>query len=410
MPPRPDPAPAPDSWRHRLLVAGGLVLGVLVLATVGIVSLLLNTLTPFHSAPSGAASPSVPSAGLQEAVCRGSVDDIRATVARMSLAQTVELPGALRYCVVEADASGERFRALLPLFAAGRAPLTQASATAQREFCASLVVLHEARRVDLLATLADASFAITCPVSPDRRPVWFAGLSPEVNAPKPIDAATQARMLAWLQFLRSRGVDLGERGGYGNACMLDHVIGTASAEIVLLALDAGCDPRAVPSALYEWPAVTRWTVRRHLAPECSTSVPLSPKQVAAIAARMPALRPEDVNLAGRSTGRRALHAVADAQRCPDGGAPLFKHLLSYGADLGLGDTQGDTFLSRMQSLHPALEAELRQLSNGQIDRMAHPVRAPSGASARPLLDAARASGNLALVELLCERGVKGCAR
>lgn len=336
---------------------------------------------------------------LVHTACAGTLEELRREVAT---ADGTALPQALRNCVVRADPQGEKFRVLLPLFARAQ----QLPAAPQPPFCHALSVLHESQRGDLLALVADAGLPLTCPRDADGWPTWFAGL--QSTPYQGNGSEDQARVLAWLNTLQSRGVNLGERSGPYNECLLDRVVMQHNAEIVLLALAAGCDATVTPTGSHDWPAVARWAQRRFLTPGCTWGVPLSPQQIADISAHMPALRPEHINRRERANGRSLLHVVAEASRCEDGGAAVFAHLVAHGADLGLGDVGGDSFLSGQQSLHPALLAELRKLSDTQIERMAFPVDSEHGRVIKPLLESARASGNLLLVDLLCQRGIKGC--
>lgn len=246
----------------------------------------------------------------------------------------------------------------------------------------------------------------------DEWPIWFAGLQREGNLWPPRDPAAQARMLDWLRQLKANGVDLGVRAGPFKECLLDKVIEGHSAEIVILALDAGCDPEFVPTGPHDWPAVARWVERRFRNLHgCAYTIPLSSEQIAAIDARMSAIGASQINRPERANGRTLLHIVAEMKDCDDGGAAAFAHLLSHGADLGLASNIASDagFLAGLQGLHPALAAELNKLDDRQIQRLAHPVQTGSGDRAAPLLPKARAMGNLALVDLLCSRGIKGCS-
>lgn len=270
--------------------------------------------------------------------------------------------------------------------------------------CPALRTLHAALDLPALQRRAEAGEPLTC-----QDAEWFAGLSGHDQPTPPHSPAVQARMLEWLQWLRVQGVAMNQRGGYGDACLLDRVIRHHSAEIVLFALDAGCDPQAVPTGSHDWPVVARWAVRKHRAlAGCADGVPLTPEQITRIDARLPPPSAAQINRGERGNGYTLFRSLDEFTGCRDGGAAFFRHLVEQGGDLG----HAADGLAGRSTLHPDLADVLQALGPAQVRRLSQPLPRPGFEflGSRPLLAVARERGNLPLAEVLCERAwvVEGC--
>lgn len=144
------------------------------------------------------------------------------------------------------------FGMLIPYLTVGQwAEISKDQLTSYPKYCEVLQSIHQTRNIEFLKLLVQAGRPLGCERVTDREPVWWYGLEtvgrPRANV---LDLqADQAQLLKWLEFLEMNGVKLGEkfkidhaRGHEVNDTMLSSVIRRSSAAIILLALNAGCDP------------------------------------------------------------------------------------------------------------------------------------------------------------------------
>ncbi len=394
---------------------GGQAMGTLISSSIAsallfglVMAIGVATKSKRQSAETAAIQSRYATSALGVAVCQ-SGNGVAQAASTMSAEDVVLLPQILWRCVLGGPQRDSVFREMLPAF-----QLAHQSDGANAPYCESLRSLHAKQRLDLLKVLLDAGLPLTCTKS-HGEPVWFLGLNRSYDSER-ADAMRTERTLEWLEFLKVSGVNLGERGLYSKKCMLDHVIQSHAAPLILMALDAGCDPSIAPvasSGYEDWSAIIRWTERRFaIKSNCRGAPVLTADEITTISARIPEPRTHDINRAHPNTGETLLHFMLPKENlCQDGGAAVFTYLVSRGADLGLGDRDRGSFLGiTLGQMHPGLVAELNKLSDAQFERMAFPVSSDAGQALRPLLETARERGNTDLVELLCTRKIKGCAQ
>lgn len=232
-----------------------------------------------QSAETAAIQSRYATSALGVAVCQ-SGNGVAQAASTMSAEDVVLLPQILWRCVLGGPQRDSVFREMLPAF-----QLAHQSDSANASYCESLRSLHAKQRLDLLKVLLDAGLPLTCAKS-HGEPVWFLGLERSSDS-EHVDSRRTERTLEWLEFLKVSGVNLGERGTYSKKCMLDHVI-QSHAALILMALDAGCDPSIVPvasSGYEDWSAIIRWTERRFaIKSNCTGAPDLKAEEITTISA------------------------------------------------------------------------------------------------------------------------------
>jgi hypothetical protein len=161
-------------------------------------------------------------------------------------------------CTVHKDKSDlAKFGLLMPYLVAGQwSEVSRDQRAKYPKYCEVLESIHEVRSIEFLKLLVQAGRPLDCARVTDRAPVWWHGLEPKHNkwgnrwqANVLNLQVDPAQMLKWLEFIQFNGVRLEDRyvpvnyhGAEVEDTMLSTVISGSSAAIILLALNAGCDP------------------------------------------------------------------------------------------------------------------------------------------------------------------------
>lgn len=212
------------------------------------------------------------------------------------------------------------------------------------------------------------------------------------------------------------GNDLRSYRSMDDETLLDLVVAEHDAYFIETALNLGIDPTHAPGRnvrlRMKAPATVRWTLRKyfnsHEAPLWPQ--PLTAEEIARIDALMPPPSLAEINRPSFSGHHTLLHQIYIFDKRPDGGAAFFRYLKDQGADLGLASDRGKTgFLGLNYRLHPDLLAELQQLTDSEVKRMAHPQIAGTSEPGEALWETASKMRNRELQQFLCARLQEGCS-